>query len=81
MEFSRTRSLEFARDILEANRDLKHAEIVEEVRRLVDRHTGLSNEVLAAVALDAYIDACDAWEVPAYSTHFAEAFPTFAEFV
>jgi len=40
-----------------------------------------SNDALAAIAWDAFVDACDGFDVPCYASTFAELFPVYAELV
>lgn len=39
------------------------------------------NDTLAAIAWEAYVDACDAFDVPCQEETFAELFPVYAELV
>lgn len=40
-----------------------------------------SNDTLAAIAWEAFVDACDGFDVPCYASTFAELFPVYAELV
>ena len=40
-----------------------------------------SNEVIAQCAWDAFVDACEGFDVPCYVDTFAELFPVYSELV
>ena len=68
------------REILQTVRDCQLDDIEAETRLLLRKHsTTSSNEVLAAIAVDSFCDACEAWDIPGGFAAFQERFPVLAE--
>lgn len=73
---SNEKAYEHAGEILQSIRDLQTDEIFGEIDALVRKHRATaSNEVVAAIAWEAYCDSCDGWDLPTDEAAFLRRFP------
>ena len=81
--FSKEKTWELARDILDAQHDANLEDIARECAFLAKRHRTAGNEVLAAIVSEAFLDDCDACGIPQHKAldAFDRAFPTLALYV